>query len=58
MKGRRRKGRQKERREDNIKDWTGVDFASSTRVAGDRTRWEGIVAKSSMVPKRPRKIMG
>ena len=27
---------------DNIKKWTGMDFASSTRAAEDRTRWKGI----------------
>ena len=30
----------------NIKDWTGMDCASSTRTAEDRTRWKGIVVKS------------
>ena len=42
VQGKRRKGKQK-RREDNIKEWTGMDFASSTRAAGDRTMWKGIV---------------
>ena len=37
VKGKRR-GRQK-RWEDNIKKCTGMDFASSTRAAEDRTRW-------------------
>ena len=37
MKGKRRKGRQKKRWEDNIKEWTGIDFASSTRAAEDIT---------------------
>ena len=45
-------------REDNIKRWTGIDFASSTRAAEDRTRWKGIVAKSSVVPQRPCEVMG
>ena len=40
VQGKRRKGRQKKRWEDNIKEWTGVDFASSTRAAEDRTRWK------------------
>ena len=39
-------------------EWTGVDFVSSTRTAEDRTRWKGIVVKSSVVPRRPRKVMG
>ena len=41
--------RQKKRWVDNIKEWTGMDFASSTRAAVDRTRRKGIVVKSSMV---------
>ena len=44
-----RKGRQK-RWEDYIKEWTGMDFASSTRAAENWTRWKGIVANSSVVP--------
>ena len=35
-----------------------MDFASSTRAAEDRTRWKGIVVKSSVVPQQPHKIMG
>ena len=45
-----RKSRQKKRWEDNIKEWTGMDFASSTRAAENRTKWKGIVANSSVVP--------
>ena len=50
--------RQKKRREDNINEWTGIDFASSTRAAEKKTRWKGIVANSSVVPRRPSKVMG
>ena len=28
-----------------IKEWTGMDFASPTRVAEDRTRWKGVVCE-------------
>ena len=35
-----------------------MDFASSTRVAENRTRWKGIVANSSVVPRRPSKVTG
>ena len=52
MKGKKR-GRQRKRWEDNIKEWTGMDFASSTRAAENRTRWKGIVANSSVVPRQP-----
>ena len=40
----------KKRWEDSIKDWTEMDFANSTRAAEDRTRWKGIVVKSSGTP--------
>ena len=43
------RSRQKMKWEDNIKDWTGMDFASSTKAAENRTRWKGIVAESSEV---------
>ena len=33
VKGKRKRGRQKKRWEDNIKEWTGMDIASSTRAA-------------------------
>ena len=51
-------GRLKERWEDNIKEWTGMEFAGSTRAAENRTRWKEIVAESSMVLQRPSKVMG
>ena len=40
MKGKRKRGRQKKRWDDNIKDCTGMDFASSTRTAENRTKWK------------------
>ena len=50
MKGKRKKGRQKKRSEDNIKKWTGMEFASSPRAAENKTRWKGIVPISSGAP--------
>ena len=50
VKGARRRGRQKKRWEDNIKEWTGMEFGDSLRAAEDRERWKGIVATSSVVP--------
>ena len=35
-----------------------MDFASSTRTTENRTRRKGIVANSSVVPRRPSKVMG
>ena len=51
MKGARRRGRQKKRWEDNVKEWTGMDFEDSLRAAEDTERWKGIVATSSVVPR-------
>ena len=58
MKGKRRKGRQRKRWEDNTKERTGMDFGSSNRVAEDMTRWKEIVVKSGAVPQQTRKVMG
>ena len=38
VKGKRKRGRLKKRWDDNIKEWTGMDFASSARAAENRTR--------------------
>ena len=42
------RGRKKKMWEDNIKERTGMDFASSTKAAENRTRWKGIVTNSSV----------
>ena len=56
---RKKKKRQTEEEVGNIiKEWTGMDFASSTRAVENRSRWKGIVANSSVVPRRPFKVMG
>ena len=36
----------------------GMDFASPTTAAENRTRWKGIVANSSKMARRPSKVMG
>ena len=55
VKGARRRGRQK-RWEDNIKEWTRMGFGDSLREAEDREGWKGIVATSSVVPRRPPRL--
>ena len=50
VKGKRRKDRQKKRSEDNIKEWTGMNFASSVRAPENRTSWKEVVAKSFVAP--------
>ena len=54
--GARRKGRLKKKWEDNIKEWTGLEFGDSLRAAEDREGWKGIVATSSVVPRRPPRL--
>ena len=56
MKGGRRQGRQKKRWEDNIKAWTGLEFAKSQRAVENKEKWRKLVAKSSVVPQRPSRI--
>ena len=56
VKGGRRRGRQKKRLEDNIKEWTGMGFGDSLRAAEDSEGWKGIVATSSVVPRRPPRL--
>ena len=54
----RRRGRQRKRREDNIRVWTGLDFGKSQRAVENRGkwRWRKLVAKSSVVPQRPLRL--
>ena len=39
-----------------IKEWTGMGFGDSLRAAEDREGWKGIVATSSVVPRRPPRL--
>ena len=56
VKGARRRGRQKKRWEDNIKEWTGTGFGDSLRAAEDSEEWKGIVATSSVVLRLPSRL--
>ena len=51
VKGGRRQGRQRKRREDNIREWTVLEFGKSQRAVENRGKWRKLVAKSSVVPK-------
>ena len=53
VKGRRRQGRQRKRWEDNIREWTGLEFAKSQRAEENRQKWRKLVVKSSVAPQRP-----
>ena len=56
VKGGRRQGRQKKRWEDNIREWTGLEFAKSQRAVQNSEKWRKLVAKSSVVPQRPSRL--
>ena len=53
VKGGRRQGRQKKRWEDNIREWTGLEFAKSQWEVESRVKRRKLVVKSSVVPQRP-----
>ena len=56
VKGGRRQGRQRKRWEDNIKEWTSLDFGKSQRAVENREKWRKLVAKLSVVPQRPSRL--
>ena len=43
----RRQGRQKKKWEDNIREWTAIEFAKSQRAVEKRRKWRKVVAKSA-----------
>ena len=56
VKGGRRQGRQRKRWEDNIKKWTGLEFAKSQRAVENGGKWRKLVVKSSVVSQRPSRL--
>ena len=58
VKGRRRQGRQRKRWEDNIKEWTGLEFARSQRAVENREKWTKLVVKSSAVGRQHQELDG
>ena len=50
MKGGRRQGKQRKRWEDNIREWTGLEFIKSQRAVENREKWRKLIVKSSVVP--------
>ena len=49
VKGERRQSRQRKRWEDNIREWTGLEFAKSRKAVENREKWREMVVKSSVV---------
>ena len=56
VKGGSRHGRLRKRWEDNIREWTGLEFVKSQRAVENRGKWRKLVAKSSVVPQRPSRL--
>ena len=56
VKGGRRQGRQKIRWEDNIREWTGLEFSRSQRAVENMEKWRKLVTKSSVMPQRPSRL--
>uniref|UniRef100_UPI003AF61705 hypothetical protein n=1 Tax=Thiolapillus sp. TaxID=2017437 RepID=UPI003AF61705 len=56
VKGGRRHGGQRKRWEDNIREWTGLEFGKSPRAVENTEKWRKLVAKSSVVPQRPSRL--
>ena len=56
VQGRRRRGRQRKRWEDNIKEWTGLEWNLLLRKAKNREEWRKLVVKSTVVPQRSARL--
>ena len=56
VKGGRRQARQKKRWEDNIREWTGLEFHESQRAVENREERRKPVVKSSVAPQRPLRL--
>ncbi|GFO14420.1 UDP-glucuronosyltransferase 2a1-like [Plakobranchus ocellatus] len=50
--GGRRRGRQKKRWDNNIREWTGLELRNTLRKAEDREEWKAVVRRSSAAPRR------
>ena len=52
----RRQGGQRKRWEDNIREWTGLEFGNSHRAVENREKWRKLDGKSTEVPQRPSRL--
>ena len=50
----RRQGRQRKRWEDNMREWTGLEFGRSQRAVENRGKWRKLVTNSFVCPNDPR----
>ena len=56
VKGEREQGRQRKKWENNIREWTGPEFAKAQRAVENREKWRKLVVKSSVVLQRPSRL--
>ena len=56
VQGGRRRGRQRKRWEDNIKEWTGLEWNITLRKAENREEWRKLIVKSTVVPQRSARL--
>jgi hypothetical protein len=56
VQGGRKRGRQKKRWEDNIREWTGLSVNDSLRKTENREEWRKLVAQSCVVPLRSTRL--
>ena len=56
VQGGRRRGRQRKRREDNIKEWTGLEWNIILRKAKNREEWRKLVVKTTVMPQRSARL--
>ena len=56
VQGGRKRGRQKKRWEDNIREWTGLLASNTKRKTEGRKSWRALVARSSVVPLRSSRL--
>ena len=58
VQGGRRRGRQRKRWEENIKEWTGMSLYEAMRMASDRNVWKQIIANCCVAPLRSTRTTG
>ena len=56
VKGERKQDRQRQRWEDNITEWKGLEFAKSQRAVENGGKWRKLVAKSYVASQRPTRL--
>ena len=56
VQGERRRGRQRKRLEDNIKEWTGLEWNIILRKAENSEGWRKLAVKTTVVPQRSARL--